>query len=56
MADMEESKVIYQELWEPCEYCREQFDPCLKDNCFRENKDKYFFYCEKSKKFTNTEH
>ena len=51
LAGMEESKVNYRELWEPCKYCKEQFDPCLEDNCFRKNKDKCFYNCEKSQKY-----
>lgn len=38
---------IDQEAWKPCKYCDEQEDPCFIDNCFRKNRLKCKFTCEK---------
>lgn len=36
---------------EPCEYCNDQEDPCLKDGCFRKNRWKCSFTCDKYREF-----
>lgn len=42
---------IDREAWEPCEYCNDQEDPCLKDGCFRKNRWKCGFTCDKYQDF-----
>lgn len=42
---------IDREAWEPCEVCKKQEDPCIKDGCFRRNRWKCGFGCDKYKEF-----
>lgn len=42
---------IDREAWEPCEYCNKQDDPCLKGGCFRKNRWKCGFTCDKYREY-----
>lgn len=48
---MEQPAHINREAWEPCEVCKKQEDPCIKDGCFRRNRWKCGFGCDKYKEF-----
>lgn len=38
---------IDRSKWKPCEYCNDQNDPCLQEGCFRKNRWKCGFSCDK---------
>lgn len=39
------------EAWEPCGFCNDLRDPCLEDGCFRKNRWKCGFACDKYLEF-----